>query len=167
MAFACDSILRAYTVDCYLPYTSIREGFLNQDVFQDRVVNGLLPHCSPFPRLRSVIYLDNHLDPQLAEAIEGAGYLTKSLPPYSPDYFPIKPTFSILKAQWMRRYFRRTWPRFDNDFGAFLAFAIDQSQCDQYAKNHFRYAGGGYIFEGHYEAFQRELDDWSRRSEDD
>jgi len=155
------SILPTYTVDGYLPCTSIREGFLNQDAFLDWVVNNLLPHYNPFPSPRSVVYLDNlsiHLDPRVAEAIEGAGCLIKFLPPYSPDYSPIELTFSILKA-WMRRYFRRVWPRFNNDFGAFLAFAIDQSQCDQYAKNHFRYAGGGYIFKGNYEAFQRELDD--------
>ena len=61
----------------------------------------------------------------------------------------------------MRRHFRRVWRGFNGDFGAFLQYAIDQSHCDQYAVAHYRHAGEGYIFEGDYEAFQRELEEWS------
>lgn len=58
----------------------------------------------------------------------------------------------------MKRHFCRLWLTFNGDFSAFLAWAIEQSECDRFAQEHFRHGGGGYIFDGDYEAFQRRLD---------
>jgi len=98
---------------------------------------------------------------KLGLLVAEAGCIVKLLQLYSPDHSPIELSFSILKA-WMRRWFRRIWPNFDSDFSAFLRYAIRQSGCDSYAKEHFRYAGRGYMFNGDYEAFQQELEEWSR-----
>ena len=157
------SISPAYTVDGYLPCTSIREGYFNQETFLDWVQNDLLPHCNPYPGPRSIIYLDNvsiYLDPRIQQVVEEAGLMIKFLPPYSSDYSPIELSFSVLKA-WMRRHWRRLWPLFQGDFGGLLRYAIDHSQCDQFARQHFKHAAGGYIFEGDYEALEHDLDAWS------
>ena len=157
------SILPAYTVDGYLPCTSIRLGYFNGEAFYNWVVNELLPHCNPYPQPLSAICLDNvsiHLNPRARDAIEAKGCLLRFLPPYSPDYSPIQLTFSMLKA-WMRRHFRSFRELFEGDFGGVLAYAIENSGCDRKATERFRHCAGGYLFEGDYEAFQRELATWS------
>lgn len=48
-----------------------------------------------------VIFLDNvaiHTNNEVTILLEGAGYLVRFLPPYSPDYSPIEFTFTVLKA---------------------------------------------------------------------
>ena len=157
------SVLPAYTVDGYLPCTAIREGYFNQEAFLAWVRDDLSPHCNPYPGPKSIICLDNvsvHLDARVQQVIEKAGLIIKFLPPYSPDYNPIELSFSVLKA-WMRRHWRRIWPIFQGDFGGFLRYAIDSSGCDRYAREHFQHAGVGYIFEGDYEALERDLEAWS------
>ena len=64
------SILPAYTIDGYLPCTSIREGYYNQEAFLTWITHELLPHCNPYPEPRSIICLDNgshHLDPRVEQ----------------------------------------------------------------------------------------------------
>lgn len=39
-----------------------------------------------------------------------------------------------------------------------MEYALEQSKCDKHAVQHFRYSAGGYLFEGDYENFQRELE---------
>ena len=83
----------------------------------------------------------------------------KYLPPYSPDYSPIKLTFSVLKS-WVQRHFHEIWPHYDGTFGDFLRYAIERSRCDQHAKAHFKHAageGGGYIFEADTRTLEQEL----------
>jgi hypothetical protein len=41
-----------------------------------------------------------------------------------------------------------------------LQYAIWQSGCDKYAKEHFCHSADGYKFEGDYEAFMQELEQW-------
>lgn len=106
-----------------------------------------------------------HLNRRVRQVLEAKGCLVRFLPPYSPDYSPIELTFSILKA-WMRRHFRRLRAYFEGDFGGFLRYAIENSGCDKYAVEHFRYAAEGYKFQGDYEAFQQELEAWSLSSEE-
>ena len=104
-------------------------------------------------------YLDSHVE----QVIQEAGLILKFPPPYSLDYSLIELSFSVLKA-WMRRHFRRVWPRYHEEghtFGDFIQLAIEHSRCDQYGREHYQHAGGGYIFEGDYEALQRELEMWS------
>jgi transposase len=156
------SILPAYTIDGYLPCTGIKKGFYNNEEFYDWVNEDLLPLCSPFPGPRSIICLDNlsiHINDRIRELVESHGCLLWFLPPYSPDYNPIELTFSVLKA-WMRRHFPRLRSTFA-DFGTFLIYAVEHSQCDRFAVEHFKHSAGGYVFEGDIAAFERELWEWS------
>lgn len=153
------SVLLAYTTDGYLPCTGIKKGYYSKDDIIDWLTNHLLPLCNEYPRERSIIVLDNvsvHIDPRIIEAIEQKGCLVKYLPPYSPEYNPIKLTFSILKA-WMRRYFETFRPIFQNDFEGFLRYAVEHSGCDRYAKEHFKHSNAGYIFDGEIKAFERDM----------
>ena len=159
------SILPAYTKNGYLPCTGIRKGYYNTEAFVEWLNNELLPYCNPFPGPRSIICLDNasiHTNPVIEEAIQAAGLKVRYLPPYSPDFNPIELTFSVLKA-WMRRNYRELRAQFEGEFGLFLAHAIEVSGCDRFAKEHFRHSAGGYLFEGDYEACQRELEHWANQ----
>jgi len=64
----------------------------------------------------------------------------------------------------MRRHFRRLRPTF-NSFGAFLAFAIERSECDKHAMKHFRHSASDYMFEGDYETYMQELAAWENSDE--
>jgi transposase len=95
------SILPAYTVDRYLPCTSIRLGFFNGEAFVSWVLNELLPHLNSFPEPWSVVCLDNlnvHLDARVQTALKERGCLIKFLPPYSPDFNLIELIFIMLKV---------------------------------------------------------------------
>jgi DDE superfamily endonuclease len=110
-----------------------------------------------------VVCLDNlnvHLDLRVQTALEDKGCLIKFLPIYSPDYSLIELTFSVLKA-WIQRYYQHLQYVYQGDFGGFLQHAIEQSGCDKHAKEHFRHATDGHKFEGDYEAFMQELEQWS------
>lgn len=146
----------AYTVGGYLPCTAVKEGYFNADEFITWIQDSLLPVCRP----GTIIIMDNcstHVSARVEQVITEAGFQLKYLPPYSPDYNPIELTFSVLKA-WVKRWYHRLWPMFRGDFGAFLLHAIQRSKCDRFGQEHFRHSSGGYIFEGDYEAFQRELE---------
>jgi hypothetical protein len=150
----------------HLSRHSICKGFFNKEAFLSWVVNGLLPHLNPFPEPRRVVCLGNlnvHLDPRIQTALEDKGCLIKFLPPYSPDYSPIELTFSVLKA-WIRPRYRYLRYVYQGDFGGFLQHAIEQSGYDKHAMEHFHHAADRYKFEGDYEAFMQELEQWSRRS---
>ena len=58
----------------------------------------------------------------------------------------------------MRRHFRQFREIYKEDFGEFLTYTIENSDCDKKIKEHFRYYAGGYQFEGDHEAFQQEID---------
>lgn len=154
------SILPAYTTEGYLPCTGIKQGYYNSDNFFEWLTKELLPLCNEYPGNRSIICLDNvnvHINPRIKEAIEQRGCLVKYLPPYSPDYTPIELTFSVLKA-WMRRHFESFRTVFQGNFEGFLRYAIENSRCDRFAMEHFRYSDAGYIFQGDIEAFEQELE---------
>lgn len=121
-------------------------GFFKQPEFLSWILNELLPQYNPYPGERSVIYLDNlgvHLDDRVTEAVEAKGCVIRFLPPYSPDYNPIELTFSVLKA-WIRRHFRKLRIIYRGDFGGFLRYAIEASECDRFAVRYFKHAAGGY-----------------------
>lgn len=146
----------------------IKKGWYNTEELIEWLQNTLLPQMNPFPQHQSVVVLDNvsvHCNARIKEVIEAAGCVIEYLPPYSPDYSPIELTFSVLKA-WLRRHLRVLRPIFQGDFGGLLRHAIERSRCDQYAVEHFKYAAGGYIFEGDYEAIRKQLDQWGRNEED-
>ncbi|KAF2174857.1 hypothetical protein K469DRAFT_704078, partial [Zopfia rhizophila CBS 207.26] len=72
-------ILPAYTINSYLPYTSVKEGYYSHEDFLNWIYNSLLP------TLRAAV-------------IEEASHIIRFLPPYSPDFNPIKLIFGVLKA---------------------------------------------------------------------
>ena len=51
--------------------------------------------------------------------------------------------------------------------GGFLQYAIDCTECDQFAIQHFKHAAGEYVFEGDYEALERDLERWSLEQDDE
>ena len=155
------SILPVYTTEGYLPYTAVRQGYFNQETFFEWIQNELLPYCNPYPGPRSTICLDNssvHVDPRVQNIVEDTGCLLKFLPLYSPKFSPIELLFSVLKA-WIRRYWRGLRDSYPN-FGDFLQHAIEESRCDRFDVEHFKHAGGRYLFDGDIEAFHRELEQY-------
>jgi transposase len=59
-----------------------------------------------YPNKHSVLVLDNariHHDDILIEYIEAFGGRVEFLPPYSPDFNPIKSSFSVIKS-FLKRY---------------------------------------------------------------
>ena len=60
---------------------------------------------NPFPNKNSVLVMDNakiHHDKEMINVIERIGCKVLFLPPYSPDYNPIKIAFSTLK-KWIKQ----------------------------------------------------------------
>jgi transposase len=54
-----------------------------------------------------VIILNNnsvHINQQVIDTIQGVSHLIYFLPPYLPDFNPIKLTFLVLKS-WIKRYY--------------------------------------------------------------
>ena len=97
------SILPAIGINGYIDYEII-QGSFNAKKF-NFFIRLLLRKIDLFPRLRSILILDNvnsHLSEDLATMCEEAGVRLEYLPLYSPDYNPIEESFSALKA-WMRR----------------------------------------------------------------
>jgi transposase len=84
-----------------LPYTAIREGYLNADDFFYWLTNGLLPALrEDLDSRERVIIMDNlgiYTNLRVIEAIKAVGYLERYLPPYLPNFNPFKLTFSVLK----------------------------------------------------------------------
>ena len=63
-----------------------------------------IPHMNPFPGKNSVLVMDNariHHNAKWISVIEELGGRVLFLPPYSPDFNPIKLAFSTIKA-WLR-----------------------------------------------------------------
>lgn len=50
-------------------------------------------------------------------------------------------------------------------FGGFLQYAIAESKCDSYRREHFKHVVGGYQFDRDYKAFQHELQVWTEEEE--
>ena len=121
-----------------------------KELFIDWLQNHLILSLKiRFRRRTPIVILDNcsiHTNPEVEEVLEAAGFLVRYLPPYSPDFNPIELTFSILKA-WMRRNWVSQRENFLN-FGDFLWFAIEHSECDKHAIKQFRHAADGVYSEG-------------------
>jgi len=84
----------------------VLDGPINRDAVIADVRQGLVPDLSP----GDIVIMDNlsnHKVPAAREAIEAAGATLLFLPPYSPDFNPIEPAFSKLKAH-LRKAAERT-----------------------------------------------------------
>ncbi|KAF7337735.1 DDE family endonuclease [Mycena sanguinolenta] len=97
------SVLPAISLDGIL-WVDIVEGSFNSESFE-QFIDGLLDRMNPFPGPNSVIVMDNckiHKGENIRQMIEARGMRCLYLPPYSPDYNPMEPGFSKMKAH-MRR----------------------------------------------------------------
>jgi transposase len=77
--------------------TAVFDGPIDNDTFRAYVDQILVPTLRP----GDVVILDNlgaHKQPEARASIEQAGALLRFLPPYSPEFNPIEPTFAKLKA---------------------------------------------------------------------
>ena len=86
-------------INRYIDYKIIQGGF-NIEKF-NYFIRLLLRKMNRFPRLRSVLILDNtssHRSKDLITIYEEAGVRLEYLPPYSPNYNTIEESFSTLKA---------------------------------------------------------------------
>jgi transposase len=76
--------------------------------FVDWVRRRLAPRLRP----RDIVLLDNlkaHRNPAVRRLIRARGATTHYLPPYSPDFSPIEPTWSLVKRD-IRKHAPRTAP---------------------------------------------------------
>jgi transposase len=87
-------------VDGYLNHI-IYSGSITADLFVEFVEERVLPHCTLYLKLHSVLILNNaliHKDLRLHQLCNNASVVLKFLLLYSLDYNPIKATFKDLKA---------------------------------------------------------------------
>lgn len=102
------TILPAYTVDSYLPCTSVKEGYFSYKDFLSWISEQLLPTIQRVYGPRTmVVVLDNisiHTNRAVAATIEDAGHIVQYLLLYLPDYDPIELTFGVLKAYIKRNF---------------------------------------------------------------
>ena len=94
------SILPAITLEGYLAYDILHGGYTTKR-FNNFIRTKVLPRINPFPGPRSVLILNNasyYRSQELKDIYEEAGIVFEFLPPYSPDFNPIKESFSALKA---------------------------------------------------------------------
>lgn len=83
---------------------SVVKGTIDGDKFHDLVLKHLLPQLMPFDGVNahSAVVLDNcsvHHVEGVTSMIEEVDALAHFLPPYSPDFNPIKETFSKVKTE--------------------------------------------------------------------
>jgi DDE superfamily endonuclease len=52
------SILPAYTIDGFITW-EIRQGSFTAELFEEFIVNKVLPRCNAWPAIRSIIVMDN------------------------------------------------------------------------------------------------------------
>ena len=112
----------------------ILDGAMNGTAFLAYVEQVLVPTLSP----GDIVVMDNlpaHKSAGVRSAIEAAGASLRHLPPYSPDFNPIKQAFSKLKAL-LRKAAARTIP----DLWAAIAEAIPLF-CRRECANYFQAAG--------------------------
>lgn len=109
-------ILPAYTQKGIL-FSRVLQGSIDGAIFED-FIEQLLHHCGRWPEPRSVLIMDNasiHRSDKAAQMCAAAGVKLLHLPPYSPDFNPIKEFFAELKA-----FIRRNWQIFIG--GSFTSF---------------------------------------------
>ena len=88
-----------------------------------------------------IILLDNakiHVQARVKELCQRAGVLLEYLPPYSPDFNPIKQSFKSLK-DWLRRHYKEV-DAFD-DFVSFLFYAIEECCSARDSRGYFKNCG--------------------------
>jgi transposase len=91
------SVLPAYTIEGYITARTFK-GTCTGDIFEEFIIEQVLPICNAYPAPRSVVVLDNasvhHSNKaSILEVARRRGVLIRFLPPYSPDFNPIEESF--------------------------------------------------------------------------
>ena len=117
-------------------------------MFEDFLIDDVLPLCNAYPAPQSIVILDNasihhsNID-RIQEQFNRRGVLLRFLPPYSPDFNPIEESFEDLKA-YIRRYYRREKQKHAT-YQDFLKWACIKCgigpDAARQAKAHFKNAG--------------------------
>jgi transposase len=134
------SLLPALTVDGYLSYT-IFQGSITSEILESFLEFQVLPYCNSHPAPNSVIVLDNasiHRSARVRQLCERAGVILEYLPPYSPNYNPIKKSFKQLKS-WIKKNYRQA--EIFNNFSFFLEYATQRACCNIDCRDWFRKCG--------------------------
>ena len=100
------SILPIYSAAGFMDW-EIVQGSFTVELFNTFIADKVLPLMTPYPGPRSVLVMDNmaiHHSDELTDMCAAVGVCLEYLPPYSPDFSPIKEAFMELKA-WMKRYY--------------------------------------------------------------
>jgi transposase len=140
------SVLPAYTIDGYIASTTFM-GTLTGDMFEDFIIEQLLPLCNPFPAPRSVIFLDNasvhhYSKDRITEACRRRNVWIRWLPPYSPDFNPVEESFEDMKA-YIRRTYRKEHGNHASyrDYLEWVVRKVDTgAEAAKRARAHFRHA---------------------------
>ena len=112
----------------------VLDGPMNGPTFVEYVKQCLVPTL----RRRDIVIMDNlpsHKVPGVREAIESVGATLSYLPPYSPDFNPIEPSFSKVKAH-LRKAAERTIDGLCHRIGE-IACSFSPQEC----ANFFAHAG--------------------------
>jgi transposase len=112
----------------------VLDGAMNGPTFVEYVKQCLVPTL----RRRDIVIMDNlpsHKVPGVREAIESVGATLSYLPPYSPDFNPIEPSFSKVKAH-LRKAAERTIDGLCHRIGE-IASSFSPQECT----NFFAHAG--------------------------
>jgi transposase len=134
------SVLPAMSCDGYISYRVV-QGSITQEIFEDFVLRDVLPHCTPWPGPRSILILDNgssHTGSRLKDICAAARVKLEFLPPYSPDFNPIKQSFRVMKA-WIRRHAASLSDNSEN-----VPYIIDlavKGCCIRQCRGYFKHSG--------------------------
>jgi transposase len=95
-------VLTAYIIDGYIK-ALVFDGTYNRDIFKGFIIDQVVPLYNPYLGPRLVIILDNALvyyinRQNIEDVYRRYGVLVHFLSPYSPDFNPIKESFTDLKA---------------------------------------------------------------------
>jgi transposase len=95
-------VLTAYIIDGYIK-ALVFNGIYDGDIFKGFIIDQVLPLYNLYPNPRLVIVLDNTLiyyknRQNIEAAYRRHSVLVYFLPPYSPDFNPIKESFIDLKV---------------------------------------------------------------------
>ena len=119
------------------------KGSTDTEIFEN-FIKELLLYCGRWPAPKSVFIIDNasfHRSDKIQQMCGDAGVILLYLPPYSPDFNPIKEMFRELKT-----YIRQVWDKHIGfvkaDFLGFLEECVTVVGAQKAsARGHFRRAG--------------------------
>jgi transposase len=113
------------TINRYISY-KVFQGAITSELIEEFLEYQVLPFYNPHPAPNSVIVLDNasiHRSSRIRQLYKAASIRLEYLPPYSPNYNPIKKSFKQLKG-WIKQHADEA--EIFNEFRAFIHYSIQQ-----------------------------------------